>query len=65
MANPMVTAPIIGPRTLEQFLDNLGALEVKVDATVESAISDLVPPGEHAGRGYRDPSFPVRGRPVA
>ncbi|MEI5665274.1 aldo/keto reductase [Bosea sp. CCNWLW174] len=31
LLNPAVTAPIIGARTLAQFEDNLGALEVKLD----------------------------------
>ena len=31
-ANPVVTAPIIGPRTLEQLTGSLRALEIKLDA---------------------------------
>jgi aryl-alcohol dehydrogenase-like predicted oxidoreductase len=31
MLNPAVTAPIIGARTLAQFTDNLGALDVRFD----------------------------------
>jgi hypothetical protein len=31
---------------------------------IEAAVDDLVPPGEHSGRGYRDPAFPVMGRPT-
>lgn len=64
MANPLVTAPIIGPRTMEQFRDNLGALKVSITPDIEAEIDALVPPGEHAGRGYQDPSFPVTGRPA-
>jgi len=30
LANPVVTSPIIGPRTIEQLEDNLGALEVRL-----------------------------------
>lgn len=63
MANPLVTAPIIGPRTMAQLEDNLGALQVSITPDVEDAIDRLVPPGEHAGRGFRDPAFPVCGRP--
>ncbi len=62
LANPLVTAPILGPRTLAQFHDNLGALRVAIPPEVEAAIDHLVPPGEHAGRGYQDPMFPVTGR---
>jgi aryl-alcohol dehydrogenase-like predicted oxidoreductase len=64
MANRLVTAPIIGPRTMEQFQDNLGALEVVITPELEAAIDALVPPGEHSGRGFQDPSFPVTGRVV-
>lgn len=64
MANPLVTAPIIGPRTMEQFRDNLGALEVDITPEIEAEIDALVPPGEHAGRGYQDPLSPVTGRPA-
>lgn len=32
MAQPGVTAPIVGPRTLEQMQDNLGALDVEITA---------------------------------
>ncbi len=63
-ANPLVTCPIIGPRTMEQLEDNLGALEVEITPEIEAAIDELVPPGEHSGRGFRDPSFPVAGRPA-
>lgn len=62
MANKLIAAPIIGPRTMEQFEDNLGALEVEITPDVESAIDALVPPGEHSGSGFQDPSFPVTGR---
>lgn len=62
MANPLVTAPIIGPRTMEQLNDNLGALGVTITPEIEARIDELVPPGEHCGKGYQDPSFPVTGR---
>lgn len=62
LANPKVTAPIIGPRTPEQLEDNLGALNVVVPSEVESAIDDLVPPGGHPGHGFQDPLYPITGR---
>ena len=62
MANRLVTAPLIGPRTMAQLQDNLGALEVAITPEIEAAIDELVPPGEHSGRGYQDPGFPVTGR---
>ena len=42
---PGVTSPIIGPRTMEQLKDNLGALEVDVTAEDRQRIDELVPPG--------------------
>jgi aryl-alcohol dehydrogenase-like predicted oxidoreductase len=39
-----ITAPIIGPRTLEQLIDNLGALEVKIDAQDLARIDKIAPP---------------------
>ena len=62
LANPIVTSVIIGPRTQEQFEDNLGSLELKIDDNDESFVNDLVPPGEHSGRGFQDPAYPITGR---
>lgn len=62
LANRLITAPILGPRTLAQLQDNLTALQVPITRDLEAAIDALVPPGEHAGRGYQDPMHPVTGR---
>ena len=44
---PGVTAPIIGPRTMEQFAGNLHSLEVKLDAEALAALDKIFPgPGE-------------------
>jgi len=44
---PGVTAPIIGPRTMEQFNGALRALELKLDAEVLAALDKIFPgPGE-------------------
>jgi aryl-alcohol dehydrogenase-like predicted oxidoreductase len=64
LANPNVTSAIIGPRTLEQLEDNLGAVGWRLTPEEEAAVDRLVPPGEHTGKGYNDPSYPVRGRPA-
>lgn len=64
LANPVVTSAIVGPRTMEQLEDNLPALDVKLTAEDEQAVDELVPPGWKTGRGYNDPNYPVRGRPV-
>jgi aryl-alcohol dehydrogenase-like predicted oxidoreductase len=45
LTNPVVTAPIIGPRTMEQLEDNLGALEITIPPEHLRRIDELVPPG--------------------
>jgi aryl-alcohol dehydrogenase-like predicted oxidoreductase len=45
LRNPTVTAPIIGPRTMEQLESQLAALEVTLDDDLLSRIDDIVPPG--------------------
>ena len=62
LANPLITSAIIGPRTMEQLEDNLGCLDCALSAADEAAIDALVPPGEHTGKGYNDPAYPVLGR---
>ncbi|MDH7568554.1 MAG: aldo/keto reductase [Armatimonadota bacterium] len=64
LANPIVTSVILGPRTMEQFEDNLGCLSLTVTPEDERDVDALVPPGEHTGWGFNDPAYPVRGRPV-
>ncbi|MDB5326657.1 MAG: aldo/keto reductase [Phycisphaerales bacterium] len=43
---PGVTCPIIGPRTVDQLKDNMGALNVKLSAEQLAAVDALNPPGE-------------------
>jgi aryl-alcohol dehydrogenase-like predicted oxidoreductase len=62
LANAAVTSAIIGPRTMEQYEDNLQALAYTFTSEDEVFVNELVPPGEHSGKGYNDPSYPVRGR---
>jgi len=51
--NPVVTAPIIGPRTLEQLNDALRALEIKLDDIALKRINDIWPgPGGEAPEAY-------------
>jgi aryl-alcohol dehydrogenase-like predicted oxidoreductase len=45
MSNPAVTSPVIGPRTLAQLEDSLGALEVKLSAETLKQVDEVVPPG--------------------
>ncbi|MDX1946741.1 MAG: aldo/keto reductase [Pirellulaceae bacterium] len=63
IANPLLTAAILGPRTSEQLADNLGALAVSITAEDEAFVDSLVPPGEHSGKGHQDPLYPITGRP--
>ena len=44
-SRPLVTAPIIGPRTLEQFTDLLPAAELVLPESLLAALDELVPPG--------------------
>ncbi len=43
---PGITSPIIGPRTMEQLEDNLGALEVEVTDDDRERIDQVSPPGQ-------------------
>ncbi len=45
MSQPAITAPIIGPRTMEQLDDNLGALEVKLTDADRKSLDEVSPPG--------------------
>jgi aryl-alcohol dehydrogenase-like predicted oxidoreductase len=50
---PIVTAPIIGPRTLDQLDTALGALDVQLDAEVLAQLDDIFPgPGGPAPEAY-------------
>lgn len=64
LANPLVTSVILGPRTLAQMEDNLRCLEVTITPADEQFVDSLVPPGEHSGKGFQDPAYPITGRPV-
>lgn len=51
-AQPGITAPIIGPRTLEQVKDNLGSIDVRLEAEDFERIDAIVPPCTAAVRYY-------------
>ena len=57
-AQPGVTAPITGPRTLEQLIDNLGALDVKLTQEDFDRIDELAPPGTNVADYYEASSEP-------
>ena len=52
VAQPGVTAPIIGPRTMEQLVDNIGALDVAINADDIERIDAMAPPMSAAMRYY-------------
>ncbi len=52
MHQPGITSPIIGPRTMEQLEDNLGALAVTITDEDRKAVDDLVPPGRMVSPFY-------------
>jgi len=53
LTNPVVTTPIIGPRTLDQFQSSLHALEIKLDEEMLSKLDEIFPgPGGAAPEAY-------------
>ena len=60
LRHPGVTAPIIGPRTMEQLESQLGAVDVVLDDALLDRIDEIVPPGQSfnpADSGYTPPSI--------
>ncbi len=59
LSHPAVTAPIIGPRTMEQLESQLGAADVVLDSAILDRIDEIVPPGVNLNpgdRGYDTPA---------
>lgn len=53
LANPAVTSPIIGPRTMEQLKDSFRALEVRLDESAMKELDTIWPgPGGEAPEAY-------------
>ena len=61
LAHPTVTAPIIGPRTMEQLESQLGAVDVTLSDDILDRIDKIVPPGvtinREADSGYLTPAL--------
>jgi aryl-alcohol dehydrogenase-like predicted oxidoreductase len=60
LQHPAVTAPIIGPRTMEQLESQLGAVDVVLSTDVLDQIDEIVPPGVTLSRvdaGYQPPAL--------
>lgn len=56
LQHPAVTAPIIGPRTMDQLTSQLGATEVQLGTEVLDRIDEIVAPGTNVAdddNGYR------------
>ncbi len=62
LANRAVSSVIAGPRTLAQWQDYLGALEVSITPQDEAQVDALVAPGHPSTPGYNDPAYPLNGR---
>jgi aryl-alcohol dehydrogenase (NADP+) len=60
--NSLITSAMPGPRTLEQWQENLQALDHSFGAEDEAFIDSLVAPGHPSTPGYNDPLYPLRGR---
>lgn len=53
LSNPVVTSPIIGPRTAEQLEENVKALELKLSEEVLKKLDEIWPgPGNQAPEAY-------------
>jgi aryl-alcohol dehydrogenase-like predicted oxidoreductase len=60
LSHPGVTAPIIGPRTMDQLESQLGAADVTLSPDVLDAIDEIVAPGVTVSRvdhGYVPPAL--------
>jgi len=62
--NRLVTAPIAGPRTMEQWVEYAGALAYRFTAEDEALVDGLVTAGHPSTPGYNDPQYPIEGRPT-
>ena len=60
ISHPAVTSAIIGPRTMEQLVDQLPAVDVRLDDGILDRIDEIVPPGSNvnpADAGWTPPSL--------
>lgn len=60
--NTLVTSAIGGPRTMEQWQDYLGAVDVTFTPEDEALVNRLVVTGHPSTPGYNDPQYPIEGR---
>jgi Aldo/keto reductase family len=60
MQHPGVTAPIIGPRTMEHLQSQMGAAQVTLSIDLLDRIDEIVPPGvtiASSDGGYQPPAL--------
>ena len=65
LSHPAVTAPIIGPRTMEQLESQLPAADVTLTGELLDRIDELVPPGINlnpADGGWQNPALEPQAR---
>jgi aryl-alcohol dehydrogenase-like predicted oxidoreductase len=62
--NQIVSSVIAGPRTVEQWTENLSAVGKALDEDDEALVDSLVTPGHPSTPGYNDPQYPFYGRLV-
>ena len=62
LASQAVSAVIAGPRTLVQWQDYFGALDVAITPEDAALVDALVAPGHPSTPGYNDPVYPLNGR---
>lgn len=62
LANRAVSSVIAGPRTLAQWQDYFGALDVTITEADEAWVDERVRPGHPSTPGYNDPAYPLNGR---
>ena len=62
MAQPAVTSPIIGPRTMEQLEDNLDAAALTLTQADFDAVDQVIPPGRMVAPYYEANFGPHRFR---
>ena len=60
--NTLVNGVIGGPKTLAQWQDYLGALDLVPDVEDEALVDSLVTPGHPSTPGYNDPAYPLEAR---
>jgi aryl-alcohol dehydrogenase-like predicted oxidoreductase len=53
LTHPAISSPIIGPRTMEQLLGNLKALDVEITDDDKKRIDAVIKPGTHVAEYYQ------------